>query len=132
MRSRVVQAGVVLLGVLLLFLTAAALAAQKKRPWQTGSLLAVSASGYGKTDRRRGDLWWKYCIEAGGRTYAAALRRSPTKMGLVVGDPVRFALAGKRLYVLDKDGHEQVMHLQSLDTESDCAPKQPEAPAPPP
>ena len=131
MRFRFLQAGV-FLTVLLFFLASAADAAQKKRPWQTGSLIAVSASGYGKTDRRRADLWWKYCIRAGDRTYAAALRRSPTKMGLAVGDPVRFALAGNRIYVLDKDGRERVMHLQSRDTESECTPKPPELPAPPP
>jgi len=131
MRFRLLRTSAVI-GVLLLFLSAPAWAGQKKRPWQRGSLLAFSASGYGKTDRRRGDLWWEYCIEAGGRTYTAALRRSPTKMGLAVGDPVRFALAGNRIYVLDKNGREQVMHLQSRDNESDCNPRPPDSPAPPP
>jgi hypothetical protein len=130
MRSRFIRAGVFLI-ILLPFVAAAASTVQKKRAWQTGSLIAVSASGYGKTDRRRGDLWWKYCIRSGDRTYAGALRRSPAKMGLAVGDPVKFALAGNRMYVLDKDGREQVMHLQSRDTESDCNPRPPDIPTPP-
>lgn len=131
MRSDFRQARGVLC-ILLLSLPAASGLAEKKRPWQKGSLLAFSASGYGKTDRRRGDLWWKYCIQSGDRAYSGALRRSPSKMGLAVGDPVRFALAGNRIYVLDKNGREQVMHLQSRDTESSCNPLPPESPAPPP
>jgi hypothetical protein len=130
MRSRL-NGTCVALGILLLSLAAGAGAAQKRRPWQTGRLLSVSASGYGKTDRRRKDLWWKYCIQSGSQAYAVASRQSPKRMGLAVGEPVRFALEGNRLYVLDKDGREQVMHLQNRDTESDCNPKPPADPAPP-
>lgn len=93
--------------------------------WKTGHLTSIEISGTGvppQTTARAGqkDLWWMYGICTDDRTYYAALRLAPAKLGLGIDSTVRFSATRSQLTLLDSSGKPHILRIFRQDNSKGC------------
>ena len=89
--------------------------------WLTGTLVAADLSGHGPDPAgrtalaRSWDMWWNYCLAAGGRSYSAVGRISPAGMGLTIHGPVRFLVERDRIIIQGRTGKRHTLRRANMD-----------------
>jgi hypothetical protein len=112
--------------VLIPFLVYAALGAAETVAWQSGWVTGIELNSQSHDPKASGkpkptDQWWTYSICNGVRTYSAAGRVSPAKLGLEVASPVKFSATTSQITLKDTRGKQYVMRIIRLIDSRDCA-----------
>ena len=87
----------------------------KDYKWILGRLVSAEIAGHGpQTDTKKtetasigSDIWWAYRISAGNLSHLAVTRESPSRIGIELGSPVRFAISNKSILIRDSS---KVLH----------------------